>query len=306
MARKSKEEGRPPDRNRPPLKISLLTALPHSLADVEAAADDPRKDYVANQLLKYYGPKEIWRLMGPHLEVAAEKLFAWCVENRIDVIRKVTREKLKIAAVTSDIVIVLAHWKGASVRWTDITAQLTHLEPCIRACQSEGILGPRRARHASNVDEDEARARLAKCLTAAIRRWPKWLDLDLQPGQRIVISNFYARSLAREKVDEIFRNNILPGARIELDDGLWRPIDIAHCFPPGWNGIGDFACCTSSYLSEVVKSHRPSAMFRADSRLLRPEALIPAIGSVLERVRSGARDYISAAYEVDEKYGDPG
>jgi len=122
---------------------------------------------------------------------------------------------------------------------------------------------------ASHVGEHEARAALAKCLTAAVRRWPKWLDLDLQPSQRIVISNFYARSLAREKIDQIFGNNILPGARIELDDGLWRPIDIARCLPPGWSGICDFACCTSTYLSEVVKSHHATAMFRADSRLLK-------------------------------------
>lgn len=285
--------------------ISLLTALPHSLADVEAAAEDPRKDYVVNQLLKYYPPKEIWRLMGPHLEVAAERLFAWCDENCISVVRKATREKLRMAARTSDIVIVLAHWKGASVRWTDIAVPVAQLDPCIRLCQSAGILAPTRARHASKANEDEARATLAKCLSWAVRRWPKWLDLDLQPSQRVIISNFYARCLAREKVDEIFGENILPGARLELDDGLWRPIDIAHCFPPDWTGICDFACCTSTYLSELVKSHHPSAMFRADSRLLRPEALIPAMRCILERVRSEARDYMSAAYEVDEKYGDP-
>lgn len=289
-----------------PLKISLLTALPHSLADVEAAADDPRKDYVVNQLLKYYPPKEIWRFIGPHLEVAAEKLFSWCNENHIDVVRKATRLKLEAAARVSDIVIVFAHWKGASVRWTDITAPVARLEPCIRACRSARILGPAKVRYASNVSEDKSRATLAKCLTVAVRRWPKWLDLNLQPSQRIIISNFYGRSLAREKVDEIFRDNILPGARIELDDGLWRPIDVAHCFPPGWNGICDFACCTSTYLSEVVKSHHAGAMFRADSRLLRPETLIPAMRCLLERVRSGARDYMSAAYEIDGTYGDAG
>src|SRR5208337_4970115 len=38
---------------------------------------------------------------------------------------------------------------------------------------------------ASHVGEHEARAALAKCLTAAVRRWPKWLDLDLQPSQRM-------------------------------------------------------------------------------------------------------------------------
>ena len=162
-----------------PLKISLLTALPHSLADVEAAADDPRKDYVVNQLLKYYPPKEIWRFIGPHLEVAAEKLFSWCNENHIDVVRKATRLKLEAAARVSDIVIVFAHWKGASVRWTDITAPVARLEPCIRACRSARILGPAKVRYASNVSEDESRATLAKCLTVAVRRWPKWLDLNL-------------------------------------------------------------------------------------------------------------------------------
>jgi|SRR6516225_8804476 hypothetical protein len=70
------------------LNISLLTALPHSLAEVEAAATDPMKDYVVNQLLKYYTPKQVWEVIGPHLEVAAGRLFGWCNENGIAVIRK--------------------------------------------------------------------------------------------------------------------------------------------------------------------------------------------------------------------------
>ena len=80
------------------LKISLLTALPHSLADVEAAASDPRKDYVTNRLLKYYPPKQVWAVIGPHLEIAAGNLFGWCKENGIAVFRKATREELKEAA----------------------------------------------------------------------------------------------------------------------------------------------------------------------------------------------------------------
>ncbi|MHC2708415.1 hypothetical protein ACVIWV_007708 [Bradyrhizobium diazoefficiens] len=287
-----------------PLSISLLSALPHSLADVEASACDPRNDYVVNQLLKYHSPKDIWRLVGPHLETAAESLFEWCDKNGIAVVRKATLEKLQVAAATTDIVIVLAHWKGALVRWTDLTAPVSQLIPCIQLCRSKGILGLKAAPVNDDESDDETRSKLANCLTLAIGRWPKWLDLGLQPGQRAVVSNFYACSRARERIDEIFGKNILPGARIELDDGLWRPVDIADCLPLGWGGICDFACCTSTYLSEVVKCHHRNAIFRADSRILRPEMVIRATRSVLEKVHSGARDYISAAYEANEQYGD--
>ena len=44
-------------------------------------------------------------------------------------------------------------------------------------------------------------------------------------------------------------------------------------------------------------------MFRADSRLLWPEKLISAMRCVLEKVSSGTYDYMTAAYEVDAKYG---
>jgi hypothetical protein len=180
---------------------------------------------------------------------------------------------------------------------------MAKLEPGIQVCQSERILSLARRHRTTQLGEDDARAALATCLTSAVRRWRKWLDLSLQPGQEFWISNFYARSSARERIDEIFGDNILPGARIELHDGLWRPIDIAECLPRDWSGTCDFACCTSTYLSEVMKCHHTSAMFRADSRLLRPDKLIPAMRCVLEKVCSGTHDYMTAAYEVDAKYG---
>ncbi|MET4255934.1 hypothetical protein ABIC09_000862 [Bradyrhizobium sp. S3.12.5] len=285
-------------------KISLLTALPHSLADVEASASDPQNDYVVNQLLKYYSPKDVWRLVGPHLGGAAEALFEWCGKNCITVVRKATLNNVRTAAAASDVVIVLAHWKGAAVRWTDLTAPVNQLGQSIQLCQSIGILGLKAAPLVAEASEDDSRAKLANCLTMAIRRWPKWLDLGLQPAQTAMISNFFAQSMARERIDEIFGGGILPGARLELNDGLWRPADIANCFPLGWSGICDFACCTSSYLSDVVKSHHGNAIFRADSRILRPETVIRATRSILEKVRSGTRDYVSAAYEANEEYGD--
>ena len=286
------------------LRVSLLTALPHSLAEIEASASDPRSDYVVNQLLRYHSPRDVWRLVGPHLEKAAEDLFEWCEKNCITVVRKATLERLGTAAATSDILIVLAHWKGALVKWTDIVAPISRLEPCIQLCRSRGILGIKAARDVVGKSDEEARSKLADCLTVAIRRWHVWLDLGLQPGGRAIVSNFYARSRAREVVDEIFGSSILPGARLELADGLWRPADIADCLPPGWSGICDFACCTSTYLSEVVKCRHTSATFRADSRILRPEKVMRAVRSILDEVRSGRRDYLTAAYEANELYGD--
>ena len=83
---------------------------------------------------------------------------------------------------------------------------MAQLEPGIEMCQSTRILGLRRTLRTAPAGE--------------------WLDLGLQPGQEFLISNFYARSLARERIDEIFGDKILPGARIELDGGLWRRVDI--------------------------------------------------------------------------------
>jgi hypothetical protein len=283
-------------------KITLLSALPHSIAEVERAKGNPRRDYVFNQLLRYYPPKEIWRTIGPHLEGAAGRLFAWCEQNGIEAIQKASRATLTSAAERSNTIIVLAHWKGAGVRRTDILSSMAELKSCIDACRSVGILSAREAPHANGRVEIEPLARLAQCLTIAVRRWYKWLRIPVVPGENICISNFYGQSLARGELNALFGEHILPGACLELDDGLWAPTDIAQCFPAEWSGICDFACCTSTYLSESVKTRHHKALFRADARFLEPKTLIPALQKVLLKVQSGC-NYMRAIYEVDREYG---
>lgn len=282
------------------MPITVLSALPHSLAEVEAAASDPRKDYVCNQLLYFHPPRAAWATVRPYLGKRAERLFRWCAEHGITVVRPAGFDALRTAARCSKTVVVLAHWKGASIRSTDVLAPVTELSDQIAAARSVGILD---RDFAPAGDGHEAKVQLAEALTHALDRWSTFIDLGLQQGERAFVSESYGRSLARERIDELFDGRLLPGSRIELADGLWRAADVSNCFPRDWDGTGDFICCTSVYLSDIVKAAHLGAMFRADSRLLDPRIVIPALQEILEAVCCGSEDYISAAYRIDAKYG---
>ena len=137
-------------------------------------------------------------------------------------------------------------------------------------------------------------------------------DLVGEDDQTVMVSNAFGRNYARSVLDDIFSdNNLIPGARLELADGLWRPADIAECFPEAWDGVCDFFCCTSEYLAEETKYRRPEALFRADSRCLYPtkafaalSELIPSLRQTLDVAGGCSSLYMDLAYKYDFKYGE--
>ncbi|MEO0852668.1 MAG: hypothetical protein AAFY15_04095, partial [Cyanobacteria bacterium J06648_11] len=159
-----------------------------------------------------------------------------------------------------------------------------------------------------------ARDRIARELNCAIDHWQDWVSFECSFGERfdsVFVSRSYGRSCARAHIDELLgEGRLIPGARLELADGLWKPAQVAACFPPGWSGVCDFVACTSEYLTDEVKSRRSTAVFRADSRCLLPRLVLSALSEAIPRLRRElhARDqlaavYMDIAYELDHKYG---
>lgn len=300
------------------MNITLLSALPHSRQDVEDARLNPLKDYVRSILLGYRMAGEaIWSQVEPELGSMASQVFEICRENGVTVIPGAGRAELQVAAVRSDLLIVLAHWKGPDVerKPLDVLVPPSRLRDALRSCVERGLLPPGESTEETWAGPDRvARDRLAIRLNEAIDRWEEWLpfaDLVGPDIEAVVLGSAFARNHARSIIDEIFGpEDLLPGARLELADGLWRPSDVGDCFPEGWCGVCDFFCCTSEYLAEQVKCRHPRAVFRADSRLLEPGLVFPALREMIPRLRlelTTLEDlvptYIRIAYECNSKYG---
>jgi hypothetical protein len=303
------------------MNLTLLSALPHSRLEVENALLDPRKDYVRSILRGYATPAdEIWLEIQPVLETEAKRLFRTCQHHNVGVVLRAGRTDLAIAARTSDVIVVLAHWKPPEVatRPNDILTSPSNMRGPLRQCVEQRILPEEKmTANLEAMHERTARATMAGWLNDAIDRWKEWLPYDDLVGaemQTMLVSSAFGRNYARSIIDEIFGDeNLLPGARLELADGLWRPDSIAGCFPDGWRGICDFFCCTSEYLAEEAKCLRPIATFRADSRCLLPAKAFAALGEMIPRLRHGTTAtgrtdgfvslYMKVAYDCDSKFG---
>lgn len=301
------------------IRISLLTALPHSLHEIEAAQGDPKKDYFRQGLHgTKYSADTIWQQMKSSLGDEAERLFTSCATQGVQVFRNAGRRELGTAADQSDVVIIIAHWKGSLL--AEYPPDLLSL-PCevtdqIENCICKQILRddlPHAILHSAS--DEKARDLVTNELNNAIRRWQKWVRFEefmCDGVDSLVMSHAYGRGHARVEIDKIFcSNHLIPGSRLELADGLWSPTDIAESLGTDWTGICDFFCCTSEYLAEEAKSRHPNALFRADSRLLSPKKIFPALIELISLLRSDeGRDgmsfweqYLSIAFDVNQKYG---
>ena len=297
-------------------RITLLSALPHSLEDVEISLNVPSRDYVHSQLKRHgLSPDVFWCRNQDVLDTQATRLFSMCREAGLNVVIGAGREELTAAAHTSDVVLLIAHWKGGTIvdHPADILVSPTELSETLEACVAKHILLETEVEALDGLPSSQARDKVALLLNNAIANddiRERWLNLDDLVGvdfDSVFASSSYIQCFARTQIDDLFgEERLLPGARLELADGLWRPADIAECFPEEWSGICDFICCTSEYLADETKCMRPNALFRADSRYLRPANVFKALDEMIPQLVSHASfddDFLSlymrVAHECD-------
>lgn len=301
------------------MRISLLTALPHSPKEIEAARGNRMKDYIRQSLRgEQHSADTIWGQMKDSLGEKADQLFKSCAKQDVQVFRNAGRSELRTAADQSDVVIIVAHWKGSLLAAfpPDLLSLPSEVADRIEHCICERILPddlPREIQRA--LSGEKARDLVTDKLNNAIRKWREWLRFEELVGDEVdslVVSPAYGRGHARVEIDNVFGDeHLIPGSRLELADGLWSPADIAESLGTDWAGICDFFCCTSEYLAEEAKSRHPKALFRADSRLLSPKRIFTALIELVRRLRSDeSRDgmsfserYLSIAFDCNQKYG---
>lgn len=276
--------------------VALLSALPRTYEEIVAGATDRSKDYIRTQVLRNLNtPESAWATLGPLLKDRADTVFAWCHHARVRVEERAGLRELADALARHEIVILLAHWKGPHLHPKDLPETVEEIAKVGQILGlGETILEGATARTAPYA--------MQAALDDRIASWVEWLDISALGAGDIVVSDYYGRCLAREDMDAAVARSacsIVPGARLELCDGLWSARDIASCFPEEWRGVCDFVCCRSLYLSDVVKSHTRAGLVRTDARNLQPERVLDAVSRILQAVAEG-KPYHSAAYSMEE------
>lgn len=277
--------------------VALLWALPRSLEDILAGSTDRSKDYIRTQVLKNLNtPESAWVTLKPHLKDRADALFNWCRDAGVRVTEKAGLKELRDVLARYENVIVLAHWKGPEVHSKDLpdtVEMITEVGQALGVCETSLVGSSARA----------ARRTVQLALNERIISWADWLDLAQLGDGDVVVGDYYGRCLAREYLDTALvarsSSGLVPGARLELTDGLWSARNVASCFPEGWGGVCDFVCCRSLYLSDIVKEHTRAGLIRADARYLQPELVLDVVRGTLEAVTAG-QPYHTAAYIIEE------
>ncbi len=279
-------------------QIALLSALPRSLEELVAGATDRSKDYVRTQVLKNLNtPESAWATLKPHLKDNADALFNWCHDVGVQVTEKAGLKELRDALARHENVVVLAHWKGPEVHSKDLPDTV---EMITEVGQALGVYETLSAGTSARA----ARHTVQLALNERIRSWADWSPELLQLGEGdVVVGDYYGRCLAREYIDAALMDRsscrLVPGARLELTDGLWSARNVASCFPEGWDGVCDFVCCRSLYLSDIVKERTRGGLIRADARYLQPERVLEVVRGTLESFTAG-KPYHTAAYNTEE------
>lgn len=293
--------------------ITLLSSLPHIREDIDQDRQRPERDYVyANLGGHRRSTDEIWEEVGELMQDLTCRLLKACDQADIRVVLRAGSTDVAEAATDSDLMIILAHWKGPRLVTVphDLQTHPRQIREQLRACVSQRILPESILNQELDaLPENKAKDKCAGWLNSAIQHKDKtWLPFEHLLGSGFdsaAISSAYASTLTRVLIDEtLTRDFLLPGARLDLEDGLCNPSKIAACFPDQWHGVCDFICCQSEYLAEEVKRHHLNAVFRADSRSLRPRQVIASLTSMIPHLRSelagGLADgYIRMAHAFD-------
>lgn len=273
--------------------VAILSALPESLDEIRAGAEDRAKDYIRTQLLvRLHTPESAWDIMNTVLGDMARDSFAWCRAQGATVRQKAGLAELRESLATHELVVVLAHWKGPLVHRMDLPDSIDELKQIQSSlddvvCAKEGVTA------------SMLRKSLKSSLNKKIESWLNWLNLSSLGRDDVVIGEYYGQCLARERLNARLGRLIVPGARLELSDGLWSAQEVAACFPFEWDGICDFSCCRSLYLSDIVKAKTRQGLIRADARYLKPKKVFEALNHNLGAVVSGT-SYLDAAHAFEK------
>jgi hypothetical protein len=203
-----------------------------------------------------------------------------------------TLSALAQATAQSNVVIIMAHWRDFHIESEDLT------------CTGVDDWRRRALLHPSPLSQWVA-ARLGQGVSSIAEILNGSLEVEFPPDDgkprepRVVESLTIRAARRRDELDSIFEEMIKPGNRLELLDGLHSKEEIENAIAKDFNGVLDFAACTSTFLGDYVtrtRQHRLRVVQAPNT--IEFVASAPIVGTTLDLLASGLFSYQEAATQA--------
>lgn len=276
-----------------PSDCALLVAVPLTREDflsdaAMATAEDvalARGDYAFRMVsVGHNGDAEAaWRSDGlPVAELcrdlideAGNRGFRY-VTDRAD--RMTFMEAMRSGALVT---MLVAHRRGANVLTRDIRLGL-------RDRLSEAFVDP----------TNQSAARLAQCLAG--------VDLSdakaIRRGFNAFIEESPDRDDARDELDSLLADDLVPGSCVEFRDGYHKDAEVASWIPSEWKGIIELGVCHSIRLALALKQRRQNRHIVTNEAEKEPSRCLREMHEAVLRLALEPQPYVSLRAMIFAQY----
>jgi hypothetical protein len=263
----------------------------------------PDQDY-ARWVARGEEPEEAWATFGTHFVEKVDELIEAANVSRIGVVPRATRADFAQAfASETEVVILVAHWRGSRLAGQDL---LRNPETCAAAISHSApsdlpweTMQEIRLRVSAALDDTslklpapERRSRFADRLNKKVIRGSP-LPGVIEPawGEHVVVSDLWLETRHRDVLDLCAKDTIVPGNRVELRDGLHSPSSLAALVPEQWAGLIDLGMCRSVVLGHRIKQGRSDRGMIVRINTVDPTFTLTLMRRLFFELRTGTINY---------------
>ena len=280
-----------------PADCALLLAVPLDESTFLDGLASPAKDFAAHIASSTPGASksflwERYRDIAEFVNRIGKEVAAYGVFVQ----RDVTLDDFAKAFSHFSAVTLLAHWRCLDLSPHDICdprALLRKLK-LLETFTARQLRMELAAKHPdlqsdASVDDDTLRTLLAGFFQGLI---------DLARESRSIQAKAPTFHIRRAAIEDLFPNEILPGACTEFFDGLKSARDFISAIPENYCGILDLSLCHSTVVGELIKQHRRACTVIRNKEPATPFFKLTRYKLVISELQREPTPYVDALTRV--------
>lgn len=294
-----------------PRSCILLNCLPLDRADfISDFKSWPLRDF-ARSVTGYRRPEDAWNVDGAALATSLSAVLDAADLAGIATVPHATSADFVRAFEDRNVIILLAHWKGARLLPRDILDEPDAIVAAI-TCSARDRLsaetvdwllprcGEALDRVMSMTDPGQRREYFASLLNEVIIQIHSIVPGLLPPGadRELVVGDIWLETWGREMLDRCARPLIVPGNQVEMRDGLQDPAALVRQIQPAWSGLVDLTMCQSALFGHLIKRGRGDRGILARRRAVDPAIALAILRRLVIDIGTGSFNYTSRYAEM--------
>lgn len=294
-----------------PRSCVLLNCLPLDRANFISDFESwPLHDF-ARSVSGYRVPEDAWNVHGAALATSLKALLDAAKMAGIATIPSATSADFVRAFEDRNVIILLAHWKGARLLPRDILNEPNAIVAAITRSARDRLraetvdwLLPRCSAALERVmpmaDPGQRREYFASLLNEAIIQIHSEVPglLPLGEDRQLVVGDIWLETWGRETLDRCAEPLIVRGNQVEMRDGLQDPAALVRQIRPAWSGLVDLTMCQSALFGHLIKSGRGDRGILARSRAVDPVIALAILRRLVIDIGTGNFNYTSRYVEM--------